>query len=136
MHFAIDIPATNVTPATPVSVTVPATAARVEPTPPAAPRKPRASIGGVLLSTARSVVATMDWRSVAIMTWLTVAAFWLVPVFFAFVHVQWLTAIVWGLLIAALLVKTKSLGACIIAHGVTNFLLGAYVLYTKEWFFW
>lgn len=74
MHFAIDIPATNVTPATPVRVTVPATAARVEPTPPTEPRAPRASIGGVLLSTARSVVDTMDWRSFAIMTWLTVAA--------------------------------------------------------------
>jgi len=64
------------------------------------------------------------------------SAFWLVPLFFAMVHVQWLTAIVWGLLIAVLLVRTRSLGACIIAHAVTNFLLGAYVLYTREWFFW
>jgi CAAX prenyl protease-like protein len=63
-------------------------------------------------------------------------AFWIVPLLFALVHVQWLTAIVWGLLIALLLVRTKSLGACMIAHGATNFLLGAYVLYTKEWFFW
>ena len=45
-------------------------------------------------------------------------------------------AIVWGLLIAVLLVRTRSLGACIVAHAVTNFLLGAYVLYTREWFFW
>jgi CAAX prenyl protease-like protein len=63
-------------------------------------------------------------------------AFWIVPAIFAAVHVQWLTAIVWGLLIALLLVRTRSLGACMIAHGVTNFLLGAYVLYTREWFFW
>jgi hypothetical protein len=34
------------------------------------------------------------------------------------------------------------LGACIIMHGVTNFLLGAYVLYSHfrlgrdEWYFW
>jgi membrane protease YdiL (CAAX protease family) len=60
----------------------------------------------------------------------------LVPLFFATVHVQWLTAIVWGIMISLLLLKTKSLGACIIMHGVTNFLLGAYVLYTREWFFW
>ncbi len=64
------------------------------------------------------------------------SAFWLVPLFFAMVHVQWLTAIVWALMIAVLLVRTRSLGACIIAHGVTNLLLGLYVLYTHEWFFW
>jgi len=63
-------------------------------------------------------------------------AFWFVPIAFATVHPQWLTAIVWGLLIACLLVKTRSLGACIVAHGVTNLLLGLYVLKTGEWFFW
>jgi hypothetical protein len=47
-----------------------------------------------------------------------------------------MTAIGWGLMIAALLVYTRSLGACIIAHGVTNLLLGGYVLYTKSWYFW
>ncbi|CAN5439272.1 CAAX prenyl protease-related protein [soil metagenome] len=56
---------------------------------------------------------------------------------FAVVHGNWwLTAIVWGLMIAALLVYTKSLGACIIAHGVTNLLLALYVLKTKDWAFW
>jgi CAAX prenyl protease-like protein len=68
-------------------------------------------------------------------------AFWVVPLIFATVHVQWLTAIVWALLIAWLLWRTKSLGACIVAHGVTNFLLGAYVLASHhlgqdEWYFW
>ncbi len=69
-------------------------------------------------------------------------AFFIIPLIFATVHVQWMTAIVWGLLIATLLVRTRSLGACIVAHGVTNFLLGAYVLYSHyvlgkdEWFFW
>ena len=68
-------------------------------------------------------------------------SFWLIPVIFALVHVQWLTAIVWALMIAWLLVKTRSIGACIIAHGVTNFLLGAYVLAmwqagTPVWYFW
>ena len=63
-------------------------------------------------------------------------AFWLVPLAFATVHPQWLTSIVWALMIAWLLVKTRSLGACIVAHGVTNFLLGIYVLKTGEWFLW
>ena len=56
---------------------------------------------------------------------------------FALVHGNWwLTAIVWGLMIACLLVYTKSLGACIIAHGTTNLLLALYVLRTKDWAFW
>jgi hypothetical protein len=59
-----------------------------------------------------------------------------VSIAFAAVHVQWMTAVVWGLMIGGLLVYTKSLGACIIAHGVTNFLLGGYVLYTRDWYFW
>ena len=47
-----------------------------------------------------------------------------------------------ALLIAALLWKTRSLGACIVAHATTNFLLGAYVLIAwyvfkkDEWYFW
>jgi membrane protease YdiL (CAAX protease family) len=49
---------------------------------------------------------------------------------------MWPTAIVYGLLIGGLLVATRSLGACIIAHGVTNFLLGAYVLVTQDWKYW
>jgi CAAX prenyl protease-like protein len=48
----------------------------------------------------------------------------------------WLTAIVWGLMIGALLAYTKSLGACIIAHAVTNLLLAVYVLKTGDWSFW
>jgi membrane protease YdiL (CAAX protease family) len=55
---------------------------------------------------------------------------------FAAVHIQWMTAIVWGSMIALLLVRTRSLGACIIAHAVTNLLLGVYVLYTHDWAFW
>jgi uncharacterized protein len=70
-------------------------------------------------------IGELDWTSLCIVTLL-----------FASVHVQWMTAIVWGLLIAALLIRTKSLGACIVAHAVTNLLLGGYVLYTHDWSFW
>ena len=69
-------------------------------------------------------------------------AFWGVPLAFAVVHPQWLTAIVWALLVGWLLWKTKSIGACIVAHATTNFLLGGYVLVSwygfgrDEWFFW
>ena len=74
---------------------------------------------------------------------------WLLPLAFAMVHVQFLTAIMWALLIAWLLLRTKSIGACIVAHATTNLLLGVWVLATwkliplervpfgvPHWFFW
>jgi len=61
----------------------------------------------------------------------------IVPAGFAFVHGNWwLTSVVWALMIGGLLVYTKSLGACIIAHAVTNLLLALYVLRTHDWAFW
>ncbi len=70
-------------------------------------------------------VGELDWPAV-----------WVVAIAFASVHSQWMTAVVWGLMIAALLIYTRSIGACIIAHGVTNFLLGAYVQWTHDWYYW
>ena len=89
----------------------------------------------------RTIAAPNDFRLAQVGEY-DRAAFWLVPLAFAAVHPQWLLAVVWGLLIAWLLVKTKSLGACIVAHAVTNFLLGLYVLVAwygfgvNEWYFW
>jgi CAAX prenyl protease-like protein len=76
-------------------------------------------------------VGEKDWMAAGIVTLL-----------FASVHIQWLTAIVWGLMIAWLLIKTRSLGACILMHATTNFLLGGFVLFShfvlgrNEWYFW
>ena len=39
----------------------------------------------------------------------------------------------YGLLMGLLLIRTKSLGACIVAHGVTNFTLYLYVIWTGDW---
>jgi uncharacterized protein len=84
----------------------------------------------------RSVLAPNDFKLAAVGEW-SWSAFLIVAVAFgAGVHIEWMTAIVWGMMIGLLLVRTKSLGACIIAHGVTNFLLGAYVLYSGDWAFW
>jgi CAAX prenyl protease-like protein len=56
---------------------------------------------------------------------------------FATVHGNWWpTAIVWGLMVGVLLILTRSLGACIVAHAITNLLLGSYVLVTRDWGFW
>jgi uncharacterized protein len=41
----------------------------------------------------------------------------------------------YGLMIGVLLIRTKSLGACMVAHGMTNWSLYLYVIYTKDWQF-
>lgn len=64
------------------------------------------------------------------------SAWIMVSLFFCAVHVQWMTAIVWGLMIGGLLMATQSLGAAILMHAVTNLLLGLYVLWTGDWYFW
>ena len=84
----------------------------------------------------RQILAPNDFKlaEVGEFDWMP---FLLVPLAFATVHgVCWPTAIVWALMIGALLVYTKSLGACIIAHGVTNLLLAIYVLQKHAWDLW
>ena len=84
----------------------------------------------------RTMIAPNDFKLAAVGEW-DFKAFAIVAIAFgAGVHFEWLTAIVCGVIYGALLVLTRSLGACILAHGVTNFLLGAYVLKTHEWIFW
>ena len=46
-----------------------------------------------------------------------------------------MSGVVYGLLMGVLVIRTKSLGACIVAHGVTNFTLYLYVIYTGDWQF-
>jgi uncharacterized protein len=84
----------------------------------------------------RTILAPNDFKLAAIGEW-SWQAFLIVAVAFgAGVHIEWITAIVWGLMIGLLLVWTKSIGACIWCHAATNFLLGAYVLYSGQWQFW
>lgn len=84
----------------------------------------------------RSVIDFNNFQRVRVGEW-NWKPFVIVPVFFSFVHGNWwLTSIVWAFMIGGLLAYTRSLGACIIAHSVTNLLLGLYVIRTKQWFFW
>lgn len=66
-------------------------------------------------------------------TWMSFAAS---SVLFGLEHHLWLAGIMAGVFYNALLYRTKSLAACILAHGVTNLLLGLYVLKTGNWQFW
>jgi CAAX prenyl protease-like protein len=56
-------------------------------------------------------------------------------VLFAVNHVQWPAGFLYGLLMGILLLRTKSLGSCIVAHAVTNWTLYLYVIYRGDWQF-
>lgn len=76
-----------------------------------------------------------DFRSVPLgaFTW---TSFLVTSALFAVEHNRWLVGLLAGIAYNLLIYRTKSLGACILAHGVTNFLLGVYVLGTGKWGFW
>jgi len=84
----------------------------------------------------RRIIAPNDFKLAYVGEW-DWKAYVGVSLAFAVVHpAWWLTSIVWGFMVGALLLYTRSLGACIIMHGVTNALLAAYVLYYRDWAFW
>ena len=55
---------------------------------------------------------------------------------FGFAHHRWLPGIIAGAAYALLLYRSKNLFSPILAHAVTNFLLGIYVIATGKWYFW
>ncbi|WP_395091324.1 CAAX prenyl protease-related protein [Armatimonas sp.] len=75
------------------------------------------------------------WKSLTLGQF-SLAAFGIVTGLFALAHPEWLAAIGYAALMAGLLRHTKSLLACIVAHGVTNAALGIFVLLTGKWHYW
>jgi CAAX prenyl protease-like protein len=69
--------------------------------------------------------AQASWKSIAVTV-----------VLFGFEHNQWLAGIVAGLVYTALYVRYRTLWAPILAHAVTNFLLGIWVVHTGNWSYW
>jgi CAAX prenyl protease-like protein len=77
-----------------------------------------------------------DFESIPLGTY-THLSFWGTIAAFAAVHgSQWVLAVPYGILIGWWFLRTKTLGDPILAHGVTNLLLGIYVVTTERWYFW
>jgi CAAX prenyl protease-like protein len=55
---------------------------------------------------------------------------------FMLAHVLWLAAIIAGVVYAALYIRTGKLWVAVIAHAVTNGVLGVWVVMSKSWVFW
>jgi len=108
-------------------------------------------ITGVRLAGAVLVVPVLEelfWRSFAL-RFLMDKAFTRVPLgtfsWFSFIgvsiafgmeHHRWLPGILTGMLYALVLYQKKNLFSPILAHGITNLLLGIYVVVNRAWGFW
>ena len=76
-----------------------------------------------------------DFQKVAIGTF-TWPSFLITSALFASEHNRWLVGLVAGIAHNLLLYRTKSLYACMLAHGITNLALTVFVLVTGQWSFW
>ncbi len=65
-------------------------------------------------------------------------SFAVVTLGFTFAHsqVDWLAAAATGALYNLVAYRTRSLSSCILAHALTNLLLGLWIMHTKQWGFW
>ena len=78
-----------------------------------------------------------DFLSVPFGSW-TRLSFGVVVLGFVFEHhsPDWPAALATGVLYNLVAVRTRSLPACVLAHALTNALLGWYVMATRQWGFW
>lgn len=72
-------------------------------------------------------VGAFSWLSFAIVT-----------VGFGFAHARadWIAALVAGALYNCVAYRTRNLASCVLAHALTNLLLGLWIMKTGQWGFW
>lgn len=51
-------------------------------------------------------------------------------------HPEWIAAAVWFTLITLLYARTRSIWDCVVAHAITNGLLGIYIVIWQDWTLW
>ena len=49
---------------------------------------------------------------------------------------EWIAAAIWFSMISVLMLRTKNFWDCVIAHSITNALLGAYIVWFEDWRLW
>jgi hypothetical protein len=65
-------------------------------------------------------------------------SFLVVTLAFGFAHsrADWIAALLCGALYNLVVYRTRSLASCVIAHAMTNLLLGLWIMQTRQWGFW
>ena len=77
-----------------------------------------------------------DFQRVPLGTYVPMA-FWLTAVLFGTEHgPYWDVGLVTGVLYNAWMIRSKSLGDCVLMHAVTNLLLSLYVIKYGQWQYW
>ncbi|MEM4260347.1 MAG: CAAX prenyl protease-related protein [Candidatus Woesearchaeota archaeon] len=66
----------------------------------------------------------------------TVYSFVVTVLFFGFSHNRWLPGLMTGIILNIVLIKTKKIDNCIIAHIIANILVVIFVILTESWNFW
>jgi CAAX prenyl protease-like protein len=64
------------------------------------------------------------------------ASFLIMGLLFGLEHQRWLVGVLAGLAYGWMVIHTRDIWAVAVAHGITNFLLGLFVLATRAWGFW
>ena len=81
-------------------------------------------------------VISRDFRSVPLGAY-SLQAFWITAVLFASEHgPYWDVGLLAGVAYNWWMIRTRSLGDCIVAHAVTNASLAAYVIVAGKWEYW
>ncbi|RMH06006.1 MAG: CAAX prenyl protease-related protein [Nitrospirae bacterium] len=108
-------------------------------------------LGGIRLFGASVIVPIMEelfWRSFLLrylinahfervrLGTFTASSFLVTTVLFGLEHNLWLAGMMAGAAYAGLLYWTHRLWPCVLAHGLTNLILGIHVLVTGEWHWW
>lgn len=80
-------------------------------------------------------IISADWQKVPVGEFRS-ASFLLVTLLFTLAHPEWLAAACYCVLLNGLLYWKRDLWDCIVAHGVSNLVLGVYILTTGAWWLW
>ncbi len=81
-------------------------------------------------------IVSQDFQSVPIGKY-AANAFWITAALFAVEHGPfWDVGLLAGIAYNLWAVRTRSLGDCMLAHGITNALLSAYVIAAGQWGYW
>jgi len=59
-----------------------------------------------------------------------------ISLFFGILHFQWIGGVLCGMAFQWLVLRKNRLGDAMLAHGITNFLLGLWIYWKGEWQFW
>ncbi len=84
----------------------------------------------------RWIINGSDFESVPLGAW-SPASFWIVAILFASEHGPfWDVGLLAGIAYNTLVIRTRNLWDCILAHAVTNGVLAAYVVLAGQWQYW